>query len=77
MFGFSWDLDPRLYLKYEFTDNIWIDVKLNEKSKRYISVSYSYELSRAIGKLEEEALELYMQKPSAKNSSLAFASKTA
>lgn len=75
LFGFSWDLDPRLYLKYEFTDNIWIDVKLNEKSKRYISVRYSYELSRAIGKLEEEALELYMQQPSAKNSSLAFASK--
>lgn len=34
LFGYSWDLDKRLYLRYEYTTGIWIDVKLNDKGKK-------------------------------------------
>lgn len=74
LFGYSWDLDKRLYLKYEYTDGIWIDVKLNGTTKRFISVRYSIKLTKEIQKLEEEALNLYNQKPDI-NISLAYASK--
>lgn len=75
LFGFSWDLDQRLYLKYEYADNIWIDVDLNGTAeKRYISVTYSPQLTGEIKKLEKEALNLYHQKLDA-NVSLSYASK--
>lgn len=74
LFGYSWDLDKRLYLKYEYTDGIWIDVKLNGTTKRYISVGYSAKLTQEIKILEKEALNLYDQKPDI-NISLAYASK--
>ena len=32
LFGYSWDLDKRLYLRYEYATGIWIDVKLNDKT---------------------------------------------
>jgi len=75
LFGFSWDLDDRLYLKYEYTPEIWIDVILNKKnSKKFISVRYSKGLTKAIQQLEKEVLELHSQK-SAATTSLASASK--
>lgn len=75
LFGFSWDLDERLYLKYEYTPEIWIDVKLNKNSKKkYISVRYSKALEITIQQLEREVLELHSQK-SDTTTSLAFASK--
>ena len=41
LFGYSWDLDERLYLRYEYAAGIWVDVKLNRAGKRkYISVGY-------------------------------------
>lgn len=75
LFGYSWDLDERLYLKYEYTDNIWIDVKLHGGRKKFIDVRYSYELSKEINSLEKEALDLYTQKPDITTISLAYASK--
>lgn len=75
LFGYSWDLDERLYLKYEYTKDIWIDVKLHEKSKKYISVRYSKELDRKLNNLQNEALELNKQKSEAEIISLAYASK--
>ena len=76
LFGYSWDLDKRIYLKYEYTTDIWIDVKLNGQSrKKYISVRYSSELSQKIRKLETEALDLYAQKSDITTISLAYASK--
>lgn len=75
LFGYSWELDDRLYMKYEYTDEIWIDVKLNRKSKKYISVRYSPKLSKEIKELEEEALILYDQKPDSTTISLSYASK--
>ena len=75
LFGYSWDLDNRLYLKCEYTDSIWIDIKLSGKTKkRYISVRFSHKLTSEIKRLEEEALKLYDQKPDT-NMSLAYASK--
>ena len=74
LFGRSWDLDRRLYLKYEYTNDIWIDVNLNGTSRQYISVRYSPNLSREIKRLEGEALTLHEQKADA-YFSLAYASK--
>ena len=75
LFGFSWDLDQRLYLKYEYADDISIKVDLNGPAKRkYISVSYSQKLTQEIKRLEKDALNLYNQKPDA-NVSLSYASK--
>lgn len=75
LFGYSWELDDRLYMKYEYTDEIWIDVKLNKTQKKYISVRYSPKLSKEIKYLEGEALKLYNQKPDSTTISLAYASK--
>ena len=76
LFGYSWDLDKRLYMKYEYADDIWIDVKLSGNGGRqYISVSYSLKLTQKIAKLEKEALELHKQKADTANVSLAYASK--
>ena len=76
LFGYSWDLDKRLYLKYEYASGIWIDVKLNKNGKRkYISVRYSPKLAQTLKDLEKEALELFEQKPENTTVSLAYASK--
>lgn len=76
LFGYSWDLDKRLYLKYEYASGIWIDVKLNKNGKqKYISVRYSPKLTQTLKDLEKEALELFEQKPETTTISLAYASK--
>lgn len=74
LFGYSWDLDERLYLKYEFSPNIWIDLKLIKRSRKFISVRYSNELVSKINELELQAKQLYMQKKEI-STSLAYASK--
>lgn len=75
LFGFSWDLDQRLYLQYKYTEDVWIDVKLNGSYKKYISVRYSSKLTQEIKSLENEALDLYTQKSNTTTISLAYASK--
>lgn len=76
LFGYSWDLDKRLYLKYEYASGIWLDVKLNKNGKRkYISVRYSPKLTQTLKDLEKEALELFEQKPETTTISLVYASK--
>lgn len=76
LFGYSWDLDERLYLKYEYADDIWISTQLyGRATKQYISVQYSGKLTREIKKLEKEALDLYVQKKDMTYLSLAYASK--
>ncbi len=59
LFGFSWELDPHLYLRYEFSEDIWIEVKLNEG---FIDVWHSFRLIQEIRQLEHEALSLHKQK---------------
>lgn len=76
LFGYSWDLDEHLYLKYEYADDIWISTQLHGRAtKQYINVQYSGKLIREIKKLEEEALNLYSQKKDMTYLSLAYASK--
>ena len=76
LFGYSWDLDKRLCLQYEYTDEIWIRVKLYGKpSRKYINVQYSYKLTEALGKLEKDVLNLYSQKNQTMHLSLADASR--
>lgn len=61
LFGYSWDLNPEFYMKYDYAENVWIQVKLKRgnKSKQYISVTYSPELLKAIKNLQIEIRELY------------------
>lgn len=75
LFGYGWDLDERLYLKYKYTDVIWIEVKLKKGDKKFFNVIYSPKLNYEIEKLEKEALELYQQKQDTTIISLAYASK--
>lgn len=46
LFGYSWDLNPEFYMKYEYADGLWIQVKLKngDRNRQYISVTYSMEL---------------------------------
>ena len=61
LFGYSWDLDKRLYLRYEYATGIWIDVKLNDKGKKQYALNeiqkvaalMRFELER--GKIDEFA----------------------
>lgn len=61
LFGYSWDLNPEFYMKYDYAENVWIQVKLKrgEKNKQYISVTYSPELLNSIKKLQMEIREIY------------------
>lgn len=68
LFGFSWDLNEKLYLKYEYADGIWIDVVLNHsdknsvKKKKYISVRYSPKLTKEIKWLQKEVHQMKQSK---------------
>ena len=44
LFGYSWDLDKRLYLRYEYTTGIWIDVTLDlfEQKMETATISLAY-----------------------------------
>ncbi len=61
LFGYSWDLNPDLYLKYEYYDDIWIEISMYDdhiKRRRYISVNYSEEMRRQISELQEEVRQM-------------------
>jgi len=76
LFGYSWDLDKHLCLQYEYTDEIWIRVKLHGKPfRKYINVQYSYKLTEELGKMETDVLNLYSQKGQTMHLSLADASR--
>lgn len=42
LFGYSWDLNPEFYMKYDYAESVWIQVKLKrgDRDKQYISVTY-------------------------------------
>jgi hypothetical protein len=67
LFGYSKNLNENLYMKYWFTEDIWIEVTLTGK-QQYI-IKYSPILVREITDLERDVLELYKQKD---NDSAAF-----
>lgn len=61
LFGYSWDLNPDLYLKYEYYENVWIEVKMYDDPfalRRYISVNYSEEMKRQISELQKEVRKM-------------------
>lgn len=61
LFGYSWDLNPDLYLKYEYYENVWIEVKMYDdpvQRKRYISVNYSEEIKKQISELQAEVRQM-------------------
>lgn len=61
LFGYSWDLNPDLYLKYEYYENVWIEVKMYDDPfalRRYISVNYSEEMKRQISELQTEVRKM-------------------
>ena len=62
LFGYSWDLDPKFKMKYEYAPNIEISVALydgDRQGKKLIGVNYSPALFAEIEKLRREAVELY------------------
>lgn len=74
LFGYSWDLDTRLYLRYEYSQEIWIDIQLTQDQKKYIDIQYSPKLKNSVLPLEQEAKQLASEKP-VQGVSLSFASK--
>lgn len=61
LFGYSWDLNPDLHLKYEYYENVWIEVKMYDDPiavRRYISVNYSDEMKRQISELQTEVRKM-------------------
>ena len=61
LFGYSWDLNPDLYLKYEYYENVWIEVKMYDDPfalRRYISVNYSEEMKRQISELQKDVRKM-------------------
>ena len=54
LFGFSWDLDEKLYLAYHFTENVDITLSLEKgkKERKYIGIYYSDYLYKNIRSLE-------------------------
>ncbi|MDO5156752.1 MAG: AAA family ATPase [Eubacteriales bacterium] len=72
LFGKSWDLKDDMYLKYHFSDDIWIDVALKNGQKKYLSVRFSKKLNYAIRELEGQVRKI--SEASAKTiTSIAFA----
>lgn len=54
LFGYSWDLDRNLYLKYYFTEDIDVEVSLEDgnNGKQYIGIYYSDHLINDVKLLE-------------------------
>ena len=79
LFGYSWDLNPEFYMKYDYADEIWIKTELRKgsKSKRYISVTYSPRLMNEIKKLQDEVTELHQDYIRTMASSFALANEEA
>lgn len=74
LFGYSRNLDKKLYMRYDFANDIWIEVTLTG-IQQYISVRYSPTLTWQIREFQKDVLELYVQKEQVSMpSTLAFAS---
>lgn len=60
LFGYSWDLNPEFYMKYDYAEDSWIQVRLEqgERNKQYISVTYSHKLLNAIKDLQQNVREI-------------------
>lgn len=61
LFGYSWDLDHRLEMKYEYANGKYCTVRLNKgnHNKKYISVAFSDDLVFFVKGLENRMLEIF------------------
>lgn len=78
LFGYSWDLNPKLQMRYFFADGIWIKAELSkdDKGTRLIDIIYSDQLQSQILRLQEDAQVIYRNNHYAKiGTSLALANE--
>lgn len=54
LFGFSWNLDHSLDMRYDYGKDIYIRLSLGQHEKKYISIQYSQKLINAVQKLEND-----------------------
>lgn len=62
LFGYSWELNPNLEMKYEFSEDIWIRVALydgDRAGRKLIGVEYSTEIVHQIDELKRQVHEIY------------------
>ncbi|GEM_PF-278799 len=62
LFGYSWDLNPDFYMRYDFTKEIFLTVNLGtwiRNEKKYICLQYSPELTKKIQELTEESFTFH------------------
>jgi AAA15 family ATPase/GTPase len=61
LFGYSWELDPNFKIRYYFTEEIWIESILANRSrgKKYITESYSPKLRNQLKVLQEEVILMF------------------
>ncbi len=64
LFGYSWDLNPNFYMRYDYEEELWIQVQLKkgDRDKQYISVTYSPRLLGEVRKLQREIQDMYHDK---------------
>lgn len=64
LFGYSWDLNPEFYMRYDYGEDLWIQVRLEkgDRNKQYISVIYSPKLLGEIKELQKEIQDIYRNK---------------
>lgn len=62
LFGYSWGLPLNLSMVYYYTEENWIEVKLKEKEKKYISVRYSHNLMQHLKQLSGFSQDFYDSK---------------
>ncbi len=56
LFGYSWDLNSEFYMKYDYAEDLSIQVQLKkgDRNRQYISVTYSKKLLGSIKELQKE-----------------------
>lgn len=66
LFGYGSSFGSELYLKYQFTDSVWMDMQLKDGEKneldKYISARFSPQLLSELSKLQAEVIQLNREK---------------
>lgn len=61
LFGYSWNLPDDLWMEYQFSQEIYMQVylKTREKGKKYISINYSDKLLEELKSLEKKSVSFF------------------
>lgn len=64
LFGYSWDLNSEFYMKYDYSEDLWVQVELKSDIEKgqYINVTYSKKLLDAIKEFQKDVLNMYYNK---------------